>query len=188
MFPWKQEHYPYLQCSSCVFTIQNNPVCPSADIPHALIPAVFFCPCTKCSSCECVEVGCVSQTPWGNGQTLAGRGGAEAAGSSLQTALAQAGRLQRSPCISNYREQVSDSWFNTIISTKFFFSWWSTWSIIFFLPVIGPSSSSKSILTPRPFPRLTPQPPPRHREIGTTPYTYANMMGTPTPVGKRHGA
>lgn len=36
-------------------------------------------------------------------------------------------------------------------------------------PVIGPSSSSKSIRTPRPFPLLTPHPPPRHRDIGTTP-------------------
>ncbi|TNN39574.1 hypothetical protein EYF80_050256 [Liparis tanakae] len=38
-------------------------------------------------------------------------------------------------------------------------------------PVMGPSSSSKSMRTPRPLPLLTPQPPPRHREMGTTPYT-----------------
>ncbi len=39
MFPWKQEHYPYLQCSSCVFTIQyieqpSMPFCWHPTCPH----------------------------------------------------------------------------------------------------------------------------------------------------------
>lgn len=46
---------------------------------------------------------------------------------------------------------------------------------------ISLSSSSKSILTPEDD-AVTPQPPDRHREIGTTPYTYANRMGTPMPT------
>lgn len=39
-------------------------------------------------------------------------------------------------------------------------------------------SSSKAILTPE-AEVVTPQPPERHKDIGTTPYTYANKIGTP---------
>ena len=40
------------------------------------------------------------------------------------------------------------------------------------------ASSSKAILTPD-ADVMTPQPPDRHSEIGTTPYTYASRIGTP---------
>jgi len=49
-----------------------------------------------------------------------------------------------------------------------------------FIP-IPLSSSSNSNLTPEDE-VVTAHPPDLHKEIGTTPYTYANNMGTPIPT------
>ncbi len=53
-------------------------------------------------------------------------------------------------------------------------------------PTVTSLSSSNSSLTPRELVVETPQPPLRHSEMGTTPYTYANMMGTPKPADTTH--
>lgn len=116
--------------------------------------------------------------------------GAQDTGQPLNAALSNAGVLQGSPGISHCGEGENKGWnlqwersaamshlrFGRHQDLKPFHykrqqheHFASPPSQNHLLPVIGPSSSSNSIFTPFPLAVLTPQPPPRHSEMGTTP-------------------
>lgn len=110
--------------------------------------------------------------------------GAQHAGQPLNAALSNAGVLQGSPGIGHCGEGEHRGWDWQWERSAVMAQIWETsgsQSISLqedfasppshhqLLPVMGPSSSSNSIFTPFPLAVLTPQPPPRHSEMGTTP-------------------